>query len=89
MIRGDVIGQIDALKQSAGGPLLVVRSRTLAQPLLVAGLVEELHLQVFPILLGSGARLYPDSTDKASLQLVESSALPNGVLVQRYRVART
>ena len=58
-------------------------------PVLQVGEHHELHLQVFPILLGSGARLYPDSTDKASLQLVESSALPNGVLVQRYRVART
>ena len=74
-----------ALKEDDGGPILVAGSRTLAQTLLAAGLVDQLNLQVFPLILGSGARLYPESPDKLALELVSSREVPNGVLLQSYR----
>lgn len=87
VIAADPMEAIAALKQQDGGPILVAGSRTLAQSLLVAGLVDELNLQVFPIILGSGARLYPERDDTLPLELVSSRALPNGVVLQTYRPA--
>ncbi len=57
--------------------------------LLEAGLVDELNLQVFPVLLGSGMRVYPESTDRTTLELESSKTVANGVLVQTYRVGAT
>ena len=86
IITGDVLGAVAALKDEDGGPILVAGSRTLAQALLAAGLVDELNLQVFPLLLGSGRRLYPDCEDKAELELLSSRTLDSGVLLQTYAV---
>ena len=73
------------LKGRDGGPILVPGSRTLVHALLEAGLVDELHLQVFPMILGSGMRVYPESPDRTNLELVESRPVANGVLLQTYR----
>jgi dihydrofolate reductase len=86
VIATDVERAVGELKASDGGPILIAGSRTLAQSLLAAGLVDEINLQVFPLLLGSGNRLYPETTDKRALRLVTSRALPNGVLLQTYAV---
>ena len=78
---------VTELKGGDGGPILVAGSRTLAQALLQEGLVDELHLQVFPVILGSGKRLYPESPDRLNLELVESRTVPGGVVLQTYRPA--
>ena len=88
VIDGEVEARVAELKAGDGGPILVAGSRTLAQTLLTAGLVDELHLQVFPFILGSGARLYPASPDMARLDLVETVPLPNGVQAQAFRFER-
>jgi dihydrofolate reductase len=85
IIGDDVLSRVAALKEGEGGPILVAGSRTLAQALLGAGLVDQVNLQVFPLILGSGARLYPETPDKLALELVSSRAVPNGVLLQSYR----
>jgi dihydrofolate reductase len=82
---GDVPGAVAELKAADGGPILLAGSRTLAQTLLAAGLVDQLNLQVFPVVLGSGARLYPEGPDKITLTLASSTTLDNGVLLQSYR----
>jgi dihydrofolate reductase len=87
IIGDDVLGGVAELKSGDGGPILVAGSRTLAQALLTAGLVDQLNLQVFPLILGSGARLYPESPDKLALELVSSHEVTNGVLLQSYRPA--
>ena len=87
VIASDVAGTVAGLKEQDGGPILVAGSRTLVHHLLAEGLVDELNLQVFPLILGSGARLYPDTPDKLPLELVSSQAMPNGVLTQTYRPA--
>jgi dihydrofolate reductase len=78
---------VTELKGREGGPILVPGSRTLVQALLKEGLVDEIHLQVFPVILGSGMRFYPDSPDRMDLELVESRQVPNGVVLQTYRPA--
>lgn len=77
---------VAALKEAPGedGPILVVGSRSVAQWLLRRGLVDALHLQVFPLVLGSGDRLFPEGPDALPFELVDSTPLPNGVLAQRY-----
>ncbi len=86
VVARDVPSAVAALKREEGeGPILIAGSRTLAQSLLAAGLVDQLNLQVFPLLLGSGLRLYPESPEKTTLELLSSTALPNGVLLQSYR----
>jgi len=87
VVGGDVAAAVGALKAEDGAPILVIGSRTLAQFLLTEGLVDELHLQVFPVVLGSGFRLWPESPDKLDLELVSSRALENGVQLQEFRPA--
>jgi dihydrofolate reductase len=86
VISADVPGAVADLKAQDGGPILVAGSRTLVHGLLAAGLVDRLHLQVMPVLLGSGARLYPETVDTIALELVSSEVLAGGVLVQDYRI---
>jgi dihydrofolate reductase len=85
-VVGEHVAQhVAGLKDSAAGDVLLAGSRTLAHSLLaVPGLVDQVNLQVFPLILGSGARFYPDTPDPLLLDLAESRAMPNGVLAQTY-----
>jgi len=85
-IAGDVPGAVAELKQGDGGPILVAGSRTLVHTLLDAGLVDQLNVQVFPLVLGSGARLYPEADEPLRLELTASTTMPNGVVAQSYAV---
>ena len=85
-----VVASLDGLatlKDGDGGPILVVGSRSLVHSLLAAGLVDELHLQVFPVVLGSGARVYPDSSSTIPLTLTKAIPLTSGVVLQEFRLA--
>ena len=75
----DATAAVRDLKAEDGGPILVVGSRTLAQRLLLEGLVDQLNLAVFPVILGSGARLYPESPEKRDFEVVAQQTTPNGV----------
>jgi dihydrofolate reductase len=88
IIDADVPARVAELKAGDGGPILVAGSRSLVHTLLDEGLVDEINLQVFPLVLGSGARVYPDTETPVTLELVFSEALPNGVQTQTYRVLR-
>ncbi|MGZ4589829.1 MAG: dihydrofolate reductase family protein [Actinomycetes bacterium] len=80
-----VADSVAGLKQQDGGPIMVGGSRTLVHTLLKAGLVDQLNLQVFPLLLGSGMRLYPETSGTTALRLLSSEALPSGVMLQAYQ----
>jgi dihydrofolate reductase len=84
-LEGDVVESVRKLKQEDGGPILVAGSRTLVHTLLANGLVDELRLMVFPVVLGSGDRVFPESRDKIVLDLIESRSFDNGVQVNSYR----
>jgi dihydrofolate reductase len=86
-----VIGldDVPGLKESAGGTIIVQGSLRLTQSLLTAGLVDELRLMVFPVILGSGRRLFPDDAeDKVRLTLAESTSFANGCQYQVFRPQR-
>jgi dihydrofolate reductase len=81
--------EVAALKETEGGPISVHASSRLAQSLAAAGLVDRYHLLVFPLVLGTGKRLWDDtSTDKHKLELVEHEAYGNGVQKMIYEVVR-
>ncbi len=87
LLSNPVEDAVIQLKQRDGGPILIAGSRSLVQTLMAAGLIDEYHLQVFPVILGSGMRLYPDTPDMAALTLVDSRAIEHGVTLQTYRSA--
>jgi dihydrofolate reductase len=72
VISGDLTEEVGKLKQRFDGDILVAGSAQLAQSLLANDLVDELHLMVFPIVLGAGKRLFADGVPPTSLQLVET-----------------
>jgi dihydrofolate reductase len=85
VISGDVANEVARLKEGDGGPILVAGSRTLVHALIEHDLVDEYRLMVFPVLLGSGARLFPDSPEKRALTLVDTRTFESGVQVNTYR----
>ena len=86
IISGDVIDKIRALKDTDGKSLGVTGSLTLVRSLLTAGLLDELHLLVHPIVLGKGARWF-DDLDSVELRLLESEPFTTGVIHQVYAPA--
>jgi dihydrofolate reductase len=89
LITGDVAGEIEKLKQQPGGDIGVTGSATLVQWLLREGLLDELHLLVHPITLGSGKRILDEKAGKVPLKLLECRNLPNGVLYLIYAPDRS
>jgi len=72
VLKGDLAKEVGELKQQFAGDILVAGSGTLVSSLLANDLVDELHLMVFPILLGDGKRLFAHAEATKSLELVES-----------------
>ena len=85
VIGGDVLAGITRLKQGDGGPMLVAGSRKLVHWLVKHDLVDEFRLMIFPIVLGSGFRMFPESQRKLELSLADSRAFKSGVVLQVYR----
>jgi dihydrofolate reductase len=83
----DVPAEVPALKEEDGGPIVVAGSRTLVHSLLKEGLIDELRLMIFPVILGSGARVFPETPEKTPLELVDLRTFEYGVVVQTYRPA--
>jgi dihydrofolate reductase len=77
---------VAALKQQEGD-VYISGSGTLVRALLADGLVDELHLLVYPVVLGAGARLFPEGTQKTPLRLAADEAFDNGVLHLTYAPA--
>ncbi len=78
------VSEVAGLKEQEGGPILVAGSRTLVHGLMEHGLVDELRLMIFPVVLGSGGRLFPETPDKTKLELVDTQAFDSGVVVHTY-----
>jgi len=85
VLKGDAVEAVKKLKAEQDGNIVVHGSRQLAQTLIENDLVDELRLMVFPVVLGSGMRLFGETSDKKRLQLVESRTVGDGVLVLIYK----
>jgi dihydrofolate reductase len=86
VLGGDLAQEVAGVRQGHDGEVVVHGSAQLVQALVANDLVDELRLMVFPLLLGSGKRLFGDS-DKRTLQLAESKTLGGGVTILTYRPA--
>ncbi len=87
LIEGDAAEGIAALKKEDGPELQVHGSANLIQTLMRNGLVDEYRLWVFPVVLGSGKRLFADGTTPAGLKLVDSTISTTGVVIGTYEPA--
>lgn len=85
VIKGDVAKAVAGLRDQLGGNIVVHGSAQLVTFLLEHDLVDELRLMVFPVVLGSGKRLFGETSDKKTLQLVDSKTVGDGVSIQIYR----
>ena len=85
LINDDVVAKIKALKEEDGPMLQMHGSSMLIQTLLKNDLVDELRLRIFPITLGTGKRLFAEGTIPAAFELLESKALPSGVIIANYK----
>jgi dihydrofolate reductase len=84
ILSGDLVKEVTRLKQDVDGVILVAGSATLVQGLVENDLVDELRLMVFPVVLGSGRRLFGEMSDKKRLRLGDSSTVGEGISILRY-----
>jgi dihydrofolate reductase len=85
VLKGDVAKEVAKLKQKQEGDIVVHGSAQLVQTLFEHDLVDELRLMVFPVVLGSGKRLFGETSDKKSLRLADSNVVGDGVAILIYR----
>ncbi|WP_166360282.1 dihydrofolate reductase family protein [Pseudomonas akapageensis] len=83
-LKGNLADAIRALKNQDGAHLLTQGSGDLVHQLLAAGLVDELRLMIYPIMLGHGKRLFDDNAQASAFTLARSMSTPGGVLIARY-----
>ena len=83
LISGNVVEEVRKLKDQPGKNILMDGSSVLIHTLAENDLVDEYSLHVYPLVLGSGKRLFPEGK-RINLKLIESQALPTGVVFQRY-----
>jgi dihydrofolate reductase len=87
VLKGDVAEEVSKLKQRQGGDIVVHGSPQLVQTLVEHDLVDEFHLMVFPVVLGTGKRLFGATSDKKSLRLADSKTVGDGVAILIYEPA--
>ena len=84
VISGDLASEVGRLKEEIDGDIVVHGSAQLAQALVDQGLVDELRLMVFPVVLGAGKRLFGETSDKRPLRLSDSKIVGDGVAILTY-----
>jgi dihydrofolate reductase len=87
LLEGDPIEAAKKLKEEVDGEIVVHGSATLAQSLIENDLVDEIHLMVFPVVLGTGKRLFAETSDKKPMKLADSKTVGDGVSILVYRAA--
>ena len=87
VLKGDLVEEVGKLKREQNGDIVVHGSARLVQTLIEHDLVDELRLMVYPVVLGSGKRLFGDTSDGKPLRLVESKVVGDGVSILIYRPA--
>ena len=87
LLQGDLADAVNELKAQPGKNIGMSGSATLVRSLLERGVLDELRLLVHPLVVGQGAKLFPDGSPPVSLELVASQAFSTGVLDLTYRPA--
>jgi dihydrofolate reductase len=87
VLKGDLVEEVGKLRQEQDGDIVVHGSARLVQTLVEHDLVDELRLMVYPVVLGSGKRLFGDTSDGKPLRLVDSKVVGDGVAILIYKPA--
>jgi dihydrofolate reductase len=87
LLKGNVVEEVNKLREQPGKDLQVIGSGEFAQTLIDNDLVDEYRLMVHPIVLGTGKRLFRDGSKKTALRLVDSTTTTTGVLILTYQPA--
>lgn len=87
-IKGDIAVEASKMKQMAGQDILIFGSGQLVQTLHNRNLIDEYRLMVFPVVLGSGKRLFPEGSEMKTFKLVDTRPLGAGVLLLTYQPER-
>jgi dihydrofolate reductase len=87
VLTGDIAAAVGYLKAQQDGELLVPGSGALVRWLLANGLVDQLDLLTYPVVVGQGTRLFPDTGPDTALELVTSRTTSRGITIQTYRPA--
>ena len=87
VLKGDITEEVGKLRREQEGDIVVHGSARLVQTLIEHDLVDELRLMVYPVVLGSGKRLFGDTSDGKPLRLVDSKVVGDGVAILIYRPA--
>lgn len=86
LIKGELFEEITKLKQQPGKNIQIPGSPRLVRSLLMNGLLDELRLNICPVVVGSEMRIFDEITNQVPLQLVDSKAYSNGVVALTYRI---
>jgi dihydrofolate reductase len=87
VLEGALAHEVSKVRDEVDGDIVVHGSAQLVQGLLEHGLVDELRLMVFPVVLGTGRRLFGETSDKRPLKLTDSRTVGDGVTIQVYEAA--
>ena len=85
--RGDLVDEINALKQEEGRPILAHGGARFARSLVKLGLIDEYHLMVHPVVLGEGQTIFPSLEPALRLHLIEARPFESGCVLHVYRNA--
>jgi dihydrofolate reductase len=85
VLKGDLVQEVSKLRQRLGGSIVVHGSAQLVQTLLEHDLIDELRLMVFPVVLGSGKRLFGHANETKPMQLVDSKTVGDGIAILIYK----
>ena len=88
VLKGDAVTEVSKLKQDLDGEIVVLGSGQLARTLFEHDLVDELRLMIYPVVLGSGARLFAETSDKTPVRLVDTQTVGDGIAILTYEPVR-
>jgi dihydrofolate reductase len=87
VLDGDLVEEVSRLKEQVDGEIQVPGSIRLAQELIGNDLVDEIHLMTFPVVLGTGRRLFAETADKTTWRLTEARTVGAGILITIFQRA--
>lgn len=88
LLGDDLVQSVKRVKDSVDGNILIYGSASLCHALIAAGLIDEIALMVYPVVLGRGIRLFPKDV-KVDLQTIENQPLGSGIALLRYQLTNT
>jgi dihydrofolate reductase len=88
VLSGDVVTEVSRLKRELDGEIVVIGSPQLARTLIEHDLVDELRLMIYPVVLGAGARLFGETSEKKPMRLVDTRTVGDGIAILTYQPVR-